>query len=75
MPPTVAGDGAADRNEMVWVILSTVMVWVSLDDSQFESPALVACTEQVIPPRAAVSDDPESAQVPDCSAHVTDPVD
>ena len=74
MPPTVAGDGAADRNEMVWVILSTVTVCVSLTASQFVSPAFVAWTEQVMPPRGAVRLLPLSVHAPDWRVQDTAPV-
>lgn len=60
---------------MVWVILSTVTVCVSLAESQFVSPALVAWTEQEIPPREAVRTAPLSVHVPDWRVQVTDPVD
>ena len=73
--PTVAGDGGVDRNERLCTILSTVISWVSLTESQFESPARVACTEQTIPPRLAVRVDPVSVHPPDCSDHETAPVD
>lgn len=60
---------------MDWVILLTVTVCVSLTEYQLVSPARVACTEHVIPPRDEVRLAPLSVHVPDWSDHVTDPVD
>lgn len=59
----------------VWEILSTVTVCVSLAASQFVSPALVAWTEQEIPPREAVRTAPLRVHVPDWRVQVTEPVD
>ena len=57
----------------VWEILSTVTVCVSLAASQFVSPAFVAWTEQVMPPREAVRLLPLSVHAPDWRVQVTEP--
>ena len=75
VPPTFAGEGGVLRNEIVCTTLSTVTDNVSFADSQFVSPARVACTEHVIPPREAVRVVPARVQVPDWRLHDTEPLD
>ena len=55
--------------------MSTVTDCVSLTASQFVSPAFVAWTEQVMPPREAVRLLPLSVHAPDWRVQVTEPVD
>jgi hypothetical protein len=53
--------------------LLTVTVIVSVEGRWFESPARIAETPQVTPPRDEVSEVPDSTQFPEVTDHETDP--